>query len=97
MFNNFDDVVANGQFVENAPEWTVGGTPPVQPTSAVSQQLPPKIPEWGKTLGNRVTTLETDVKEIKQTIPNLATKADVRQIDTQLAEVTSKLNQLLQR
>jgi len=75
MFSSFDDVVVNGQFTENAPDWTVGGTPPVQPTAKVPQQLPPKIPEWGKTLGDRVDSLEQKVTKIEQTLPTLATTA----------------------
>jgi len=80
MFSNFDDVVANGQFVENAPD--IGGLynrpdlPPVQPTAKVSQQQPPKIPEWGKTLGDRVGSLEQKVGSLEQTVVTLEKKVD---------------------
>ena len=58
MFNSFDDVVANGQFTENAINpadsyrQQSNLIPPVQPTAGIPQELPkqePNDPGWGWT------------------------------------------------
>jgi len=46
-FNSFDNLVSSALMTENAPEWTVGGTPPVDPAQQ-GNNPPPNIPQWGR-------------------------------------------------
>jgi len=103
MFSNFDDVVANGQFVENAPD--IGGLyqrpdiPPVQPTAPVTDQKQPPQDGWGwKQQREWNVKMAQKVDGLAQ---NMAAKAEMQQgfaeINAKLADVVTKLNNLTQR
>ena len=85
-FNSFNELAATGQITENDgfdmsanPNGTSSsGVPPVNnPQSATNP--PPKIPQWGTALGQRMTDLEkkveagfaemkADIEKIKQAV-----------------------------
>jgi hypothetical protein len=51
----------------------------VQPVAKSAQVQDDKfIPDWGKSLGSRVTALEGDMKYVKE---NMATKADIAKLE----------------
>ena len=77
-FNSFNELAATGQIVENDGfDMSSPAVPSVNnPQSATNP--PPKIPQWGSALSQRVASLETGFAEMKTEFAEM--KADIAEI-----------------